>query len=255
MADTRRKPSFLIIGAQKAGTSSLFWYLSQHPDIRLPQRKELHFFDLRYGKGIDWYEGLFPTNLDSSQQITGEASPYYLFHPRVPERVWRHYPNIRLIALLRNPVDRAYSHFHMERKRSAEPEESFMRAVELEEHRIGEERRRIGDGMIESGDRFRAFSYLSRGLYGQQIARWRQYFPADQFLFLKSEDFFDDPIGQLWRVYDFLNVTQVAPKDIGPVNSGTYQELAAAERRILQDYFKEDSVLCRQLIGDEFVWF
>jgi hypothetical protein len=146
------KPAFLIIGAQKAGTSSLFRYLSQHPDIRLPKRKELHFFDLQYSNGIDWYERLFPRKKIIKRQITGEASPFYLFHPLVPERVFNHYPNIRLIVLLRNPVDRAYSHFHMERNRNAEPEDSFMRAVELEFDRIALEKQQITHGIINSGD-------------------------------------------------------------------------------------------------------
>jgi hypothetical protein len=90
------KPAFLIIGAQKAGTSSLFRYLSQHPDIRLPKRKELHFFDVKYENGTDWYEEQFPASSLLSGQITGEASPFYLFHPLVPERVhdFLHIPHI-----------------------------------------------------------------------------------------------------------------------------------------------------------------
>lgn len=249
------KPAFLIIGAQKAGTSSLFRYLSQHPDIKLPKRKELHFFDLRYENGIDWYEGLFPASLLPSEQITGEASPYYLFHPLVPERVCRHYPNIRLIVLLRNPVDRAYSHFQMERKRDTEPEESFIRAVELEDSRIAHERQLITDGIIKSGDHFRNSSYVSRGLYGQQITRWRRYFPPEQFLFIKSEELYDDTINQLGRVHDFLQITHVPPDDISPVNSNRYPDLPAADRLIVEEYFREDSLLLQQLIGDQFVWF
>lgn len=249
------KPAFLIIGAQKAGTSSLFRYLSQHPDIRLPKRKELHFFDLRYENGTDWYEGQFPASSLLSGQITGEATPFYLFHPLVPERVFNHYPDIRLIVLLRNPVDRAYSHFHMERNRNNEPEDSFMCAVELEFDRIAFEKQQITDGLINSGNKFRNWSYISRGLYGQQIARWLQYFPAEQFLFIKSEDFYTDTIHQLERVHDFLHIPHIPPTDISPVNTNQYPDLSSSDRKKLEEHFREDGQLLRKLIGNHFSWF
>jgi hypothetical protein len=249
------KPAFLIIGAQKAGTSSLFRYLAQHPNIQLPQKKELHFFDVWYGNGIEWYEGQFPRACSHSQYISGEASPYYLFHPLVPERVFRHYPTIRLIVLLRNPVDRAYSHFHMARNRNKEPEESFMRAVDLEYDRIAFEKQQIKEGIINSGGSFRNWSYVSRGLYGEQIARWQQYFPSEQFLFIKSEDFYANTIDELEQVHDFLDIPNVPPVDISPVNTNQYPDLPASDRKKLEEYFREDGTVLRKLIGSRFSWF
>jgi hypothetical protein len=255
MPQTIGKPTFLIIGAQKAGTSSLFRYLSQHPGIRLPQRKELHFFDVRYGNGVEWYEGQFPRQGLSSGYISGEASPYYLFHPLVPERVYRNYPDIRLIVLLRNPVDRAYSHFQMERSRNKEPEESFMRAVDLEYDRIAFEKQQIKEGIINSGDSFRNWSYVSRGLYGEQIARWQQYFPSGQFLFIKSEDFYANTIHELEPVHNFLDIPNVPPVDISPVNTNQYPDLPASDRKKLEEYFREDGKRLRKLVGNHFSWF
>lgn len=103
---------FLIIGAQKCGTSSLFYYLLQHPELALPEKKEIHFFDAKHQNGIGWYEDHFSHKKKADKQ-TGEATPYYLFHPLVPQRIAIHYPQIKLIVLLRSPIDRAYSHFWM----------------------------------------------------------------------------------------------------------------------------------------------
>ena len=126
---TRRiLPSFLIIGAQRAGTTSLFRYLLAHPDVAGPSGgdaavwwvKETHFFDEKYSKGLDWYRSFFP--LDATRQrrrkrghdlLAGEATPYYMFHPAVPARAAATLPDVRLIALLRDPVERAYSHYQM----------------------------------------------------------------------------------------------------------------------------------------------
>ena len=254
MSINRLKPSFLIIGAQKAGTSSLFNYLGQHPDITLPSKKELHFFDLRYDKGIEWYESLFPEGINYENQITGEASPYYLFHPLVPEYVRYHYPGIKLIILLRDPVDRAYSHFQMERKRGTEPLASFVHAVELEVERIYEEEQKIPRGEIQSGTRFRNWSYMKRGLYGQQLQRWLGFFPREQFLIIRSEDFFSSTLLWMQQIHTFLGIRDIPPANLSPVNSNKYPELPVSVKDKLKDYFHDDGLLLQKLAGDNFVW-
>jgi|SRR5690242_3518862 len=105
-------PHFLIIGAQRCGTTSLFEYLARHPDVAPPSAKELHFFDSEYHKGDAWYRERFPSLRNGF--ITGEATPYYIFHPHTPTRVRDWNSKVKLIVLLRNPVDRAYSHYHHE---------------------------------------------------------------------------------------------------------------------------------------------
>src|SRR5437764_5111475 len=117
----RLLPDFLIIGTQRGGTTSLYHYLKTHPCVQLANTKDTHFFDKKFNKGLSWYRGHFPTRLGKyytqrvRQQpfVTGEASPSYLFHPHAPGRVAQLLPSARLIVLLRNPVDRAYSqYFH-----------------------------------------------------------------------------------------------------------------------------------------------
>ncbi|MFN5365080.1 MAG: sulfotransferase family protein [Bacteroidota bacterium] len=254
MSINRLKPSFLIIGAQKAGTSSLFNYLGQHPDITLRPNKELHFFDVQYDKGIEWYESLFPEGINYENQITGEASPYYLFHPLVPEYVRYHYPGIKLIILLRDPVDRAYSHFQMERKRGTEPLASFVHAVELEVERIYEEEQKILRGEIQSGTRFRNWSYMKRGLYGQQLQRWLGFFPREQFLIIRSEDFFSSTLLWMQQIHTFLGIRDIPPANLSPVNSNKYPELPVSVKDKLKDYFHDDGLLLQKLAGNNFVW-
>src|SRR6188508_1226206 len=111
-AHLRQPPTFMIIGTQKGGTTSLHRYLDKHPDVTMALKKEVHFFDSFYFKGSDWYLAHFPLRSEAAQ--TGEASPTYIFHPEAPRRVYDAFPQVKLIALLRNPVDRAYSHHQME---------------------------------------------------------------------------------------------------------------------------------------------
>ena len=129
-------PSFLILGAQRAGTSSLYNYLRQHPSLRLPRKKEMHFFDLYYMRGLKWYARQFPAFVFNRTKKTGEATPYYLFHPAVAERVANALPNVKLIALLRDPTVRAFSHFQMSVFKGNETILDFEVALAAEHERL-----------------------------------------------------------------------------------------------------------------------
>src|SRR6266480_7948081 len=134
-ASLRPLPDFLILGAQKAGTTALYAYLRQHPEITGPSWKEVSFFDRHYARGEAWYRGNFPNSLRARGKLVGEASPSYLFHPLAPERVAGLVPEAKLIALVRNPVDRAYSHYQHEVALGREPL-SFEDAVAAEYERL-----------------------------------------------------------------------------------------------------------------------
>ena len=171
----RPLPDFLVIGAQKAGTTALYAYLRWHPQITGPSWKEVSFFDRHWWRGEGWYRGQFP--LRSGGRLVGEASPSYLFHPLAPERVHALLPGVKLVALLRDPVARAYSHYQHEVALGREPL-SFEDALAAEDERTrGEVERLVADP--------RAFSrawwdhtYASRGLYADQLERWLAVFPA-----------------------------------------------------------------------------
>ena len=155
----RMMPDFIIIGTQKGGTTSLYRYLIDHPNIAPIYIKEPHYFDIHFHKGIGWYRSHFPTavekyyarHVEKHDLITGEASPYYLFHPRAPQRVAKTLPKAKLIILLRNPVDRAYSQYqHQLRQPGVEPL-SFEEAIAYEEKRLaGEEEKILRDEKYDS---------------------------------------------------------------------------------------------------------
>lgn len=207
----RLTPDFLIIGGQRCGTTSLYNYLLEHSGIVSASTKEVHFFDRSFRRPFFWYRAQFPTvfsklyiqKVRNLEFITGEATPYYLFHPLAPKRVARTIPHVKLIALLRNPIDRAYSQHWLETKLGYDTL-SFEEAVDREEERIaGEREKMLHDEGYESYN-YRHFSYLARGLYADQLAYWMTQFPQEHFLILRSEDLYQDPARVVGQTLDFL---------------------------------------------------
>lgn len=209
----RMMPTFIVIGAHRGGTSAFYHYLTEHPGIAAATTKEVNFFDRNFHKGTWWYRAHFPSHTykrlaEIAQQghfITGEASPYYLFHPHVPQRIARTLPKVKLIALLRNPVERAYSQYRRYRYLGWETE-SFADAIAREERRLDERVRSgaaIGD---DPNDVAGHSSYLARGLYADQLRRWLRWFPRAHLLVLRSEDFYADPTTALKQALVFLDV-------------------------------------------------
>lgn len=247
-------PDFLIIGAQKCGTTSLFYYLSQHPDLSLPEIKELQFFTFEYSKGWTWYENQFPRQSIFEKKITGEATPYYLFHPLVPKRVAQHLSKVKLIVMLRDPVERAYSHYYHEIRHHAVNTENASYALLQEDHLISDEEKALISGQIERSYSHQHHSFLSRGLYAKQIERWLQYFPLSQMLFIKSEDFFNHPEIELVNVYQFLNIKKVLPKDLKAQNTNLYPGLTSEMRTKISSFFDEDRKHLIRILGDKFSW-
>ena len=176
---------FLIVGAQRGGTTALHRYLSAHPYINMAREKEVHHFDARKPKDSEWYE----SNWDG-EGLRGEATPAYMFMPEVPPRVHAYNPDMKLIFLLRHPVDRAYSHYLMDKRRGTTAQ-GFGWLMHQELRLLGQCRR---------------YSYVMRGFYMHQIARWWAWFPVDQMLFLRSEEFLRDRPGTLEQVCSFLGV-------------------------------------------------
>jgi lipopolysaccharide transport system ATP-binding protein len=178
-------PDFVVLGTQKGGTSFFYRLLTEHPLVRGAAAKELHFFDNKFAEGVGWYRRCFSEGerVDGQRTITGEASPSYLFDPQVPERIARIVPEARLIALLRNPVDRAYSHYQMEVRRGKEAR-SFEEATE-EEMTSAE-----GEGNTVDV----RYAYLRRGLYAEQLER---------FSFFANREGFFAPHNE--RLYNLLS--------------------------------------------------
>lgn len=209
----RMGPDFMIIGAQKAGTSALFNYLSKHPQVFMATAKELHFFDLNYEKGDPYYLKHFMTKAAVAQQrekrnfLQGEASPYYLFHPHVPQRVLQYNPGMKIIILLRDPAQRAISHYKHNVRAKREPL-SFEEAIDNEEARIGEETKRLTLDPRYHSYAHRHYSYRARGLYQEQIERWLAVFPEQQVLVLPSQALKTERLVTLAKVCQFLEIDE-----------------------------------------------
>lgn len=208
-------PDYLIIGAQKGGTSSLQKYLVKHPKILSPSVKEVHYFDNNFDKGLRWYKSFFPF-IKKRGQIFGEASPYYIYHPLVPERVKKFLPNIKIIVLLRNPVERAFSHYKMEVKNGNE-KRSFEKALEWEENNINSYKELVENG--QKSFEHQHFSYLDRGRYFLQLKRWFNYFDKENFLIINSEDFFDNPQIEISNIFTFLGLEDYNIRKFPKINS------------------------------------
>jgi hypothetical protein len=207
-------PDWLVIGAQRSGTSSLYEYIANHPLVGRSAVEEVHYFDRHYQKGIEWYRGHFPARLrmkiatlgGEGTPSTGQSTPNYMAHPLAPRRIAEMLPVVRLIALLRNPVDRAYSHFHHERDRGHEPLSTFEEALQAEPARMKDELGKImrDDGYCSFPQHH--FSYVMRGFYAGQLERLFTLFPRERVLVLCSEHLLNDPTTVYARVLQFLGL-------------------------------------------------
>lgn len=261
-APLRGLPDFVIIGAQRAGTTSLFHYVVQHPRIvgGFP-KKELHYFDYYHARGPYWYKARFPSHLykawfqrrQGSELLAGESTPYYLFHPCVPSRMKELVPDVKLIAALRNPVDRALSHYHHEVRRGRETLD-FEDALKKEAGRLRAEKERLLHDPTYHSFAHQRLSYLERGLYAQQLEEWYRHFPREQFLVLRSEDLFRDAQWAVNRVFDFLGCEPWAVDTVRVHNQLEYQSLDPDLRRRLGEFFESPNRRLEELLGFELGW-
>lgn len=256
-------PHFVIIGAQKAGTTSLYNYLVAHPDIVAAGRKEVHFFDVSYQRGERFYRSMFPTRLTlrycerrtGRRAITGEASPYYIFHPVVPSRMAKMVPHTKVIVLLRDPVDRAISHYKHE-VRAGRETLSLRDALDSETDRLhGEDERLRTTGDAGASYAHQNFSYVARGRYAEQLERWLAHYPRSQILALRAEDLFTEPAATYHRVLEFLGVEPMGEPEFEVYNQGSPgggNEPGA--REALAGRFTDANRRLVALLGEEFQW-
>jgi hypothetical protein len=247
----RPLPDFLVIGAQKAGTTALYAYLRWHPGITGPSWKEVSFFDRHWWRGETWYRGQFP--LRSGTRLVGEASPSYLFHPLAPERVHALVPKAKLVALLRDPVARAYSHYQHEVALGREPL-SFEDALAAEEERTrGELERLVADPRAWSGAWW-DHTYASRGRYAEQLERWYAVFPRAQLLVVRTEDLGGRPAETYASILEFLGAPPHALDDYPRVFERDYAPMRDETRLALAKVFAEPNRRLEALLGRSFDW-
>ncbi len=256
-AGNRVLPDFLIIGAAKAGTTSLFNYLIQHPSVASPTRKEISYFSTHYRKGINWYKSHFPLISEMKSEgktLCGEASPYYLSHPLAPGRTHELLPDVKLIVLLRNPIDRAISNYkHI--VRLGFEKETFEKAIELEPVRLeGEEQKIVSDGNYFSLVH-QYHSYLNRGIYWKELERWFKYYPRNKILIINSESFYHDPAPWFDNTLNFLNISPWKPGNFMQFNKSSENiPIPAGLRLKLSEFYKPHNERLYELIGERYNW-
>jgi len=254
-------PDFIIIGAQRCGTTSLYNYVADHPAVASAFMKETHFFDLHFSRGLGWYRAHFPTaarrlaaqKIRHTRLVVGEATPYYLFYPHAARRVRKAVPNAKLIVLLRNPVDRAYSHYHHEVSMGVETA-SFEDAIAREEALLPEETAKV---LADEGYRSFAhfhYSYVARGLYADQVERWASLFCRDRLLIIKSEEFYADPAAVVGQVFQFLDLPAWTSGNYRKYNLAHYADMEPATGERLAAYFQHHNQRLTKLLGIDLGW-
>lgn len=246
-------PNFLIIGAQKGGSTSLYRYLTDHPKVRSAALKEIHYFSCHYDCPETWYRAHFAPSLWLSTEHlqTGEASVSYLYTPTAPGRVAAFKPDMKLVVMLRNPISRAYSHHQMSVKQGHETL-SFEEALTLEPERLQQERDLYGpDEAFAQGKSHRTHSYLLRGHYAEQLERWLAHFPREQLLILSSEDFFRSPAETFHTTLAFLGLKQIDLPVYRQLNKGqkAHSGFSAELMMKLEAYFAPHNARLEQLLG------
>lgn len=258
----RLLPNFLIIGTQKGGTSSLYAYLVQHPSIAAASRKEVRYFDANYEKGPYWYRAQFPTlfykyyvqKIQKRPLITGEASPFYIFSPGVPERVYRFLPDAKLIAVLRNPVDRAFSDYH-HAVRGGHITDSFENVVQRQLEQIAADEAVKADENYLTLNCEKKYTVIARGIYFEPLKRWDTYFGKAQRLVLNSSDLFQQPAATFKRVLEFLELPDWELPEYKVHLAGGYKKkMDPGVRKLLTDYYTPHNQKLYRYLGETFDW-
>ncbi|WP_440068204.1 sulfotransferase family protein [Streptosporangium sp. OZ121] len=261
---SRVLPSFLIIGAQRCGTTSLYRVLSQHPLVLKPVlRKGVHYFDTAYDRGLSWYRAHFPLRASASRLARRygcrpqafESSPYYLFHPLAGPRIARDLPGAKLIVLVRDPVERAFSAHAHELARGFETERSFARAVRLEEERLAGAEEALIASPHSTNLAHRHHAYLARGRYAEQLARLEPLVGRDRLLVLDSGRFFAEPDLVYDRVLAFLGLPHLGDPVFERHNTRARPgPMSRKLRRELTAHFAEQDTLLTSWLGAEPSW-
>jgi len=256
-------PDFLIIGFVKCGTTSMYEYLIKHPDVHRPSGKEIDYFDRFFSRGIKWYKVKFPLNIkklfvkkfNKKNFVTGEATPRYVEHPHALKRIKNILPNAKFIVLMRNPIDRAFSHYNMNMTSELEYL-TFEDALKHEKKRIHgryEKMQRV-EGYY-SWD-YDIFGYLEHGIYVKYLKRWMDVFPREQFLILQTEEFKKNTSDVYNNALQFLNLPENTLKEytLHKKLENKKRVMKPETRKQLVEYFKPHNEELYKFLGRNFHW-
>ncbi|MEM7758739.1 MAG: tetratricopeptide repeat protein [Cyanobacteria bacterium P01_A01_bin.40] len=240
----QQPPDFIIIGAGKSGTTSLYKYLGTHPQILLPNKKELRFFDRNFNYGYQWYLAQFPALCDRQEWFTGEASPSYFFLPHVAQRISDFAPQTKLIVMLRNPVERTISDYYQNQQSGA----NYASLEDTISQEIANLNQKSESELAYGG------SILSQSLYYYKVKRWMQIFPKNQFLIINSNSFFINPTESMKQVFKFLNLPNIPNRGYQKHNVGAYPPADSEIELQLSRFFAPHNQKLAEYLDMNFDW-
>jgi hypothetical protein len=261
-SSNRALPDFLVIGAMRGGTTTLYHALVRHPQVAgAVLDKEVHYFDLNATRGEDWYRARFPTRASIERRAraaggpvrVGEATPYYLFHPAVPARVAATLPDAVAIAILRDPVERAWSHYRHEVDLGYESL-PFAEALDAEDRRLAGEEERLFEDPTYVSAAHQHHSYVARGRYARQLQRWFDELGRDRVLVILAEQLYASPEETFRTVLGHLRVRPWDPGDWRARNAATSRGLDDDLRTRLREAFRDDHAALVDLLGRDPGW-
>ncbi len=255
-------PQFLVIGTKRGGSTSLFEYLIQHPDVIPPYvAKGSRYFDVHYHRGQPWFRSHFPLERTAmrrardtkTRMITGEASPYIIYHPLAAERIAKALPNVQLLLAVRDPVERAWSHYQYEVARGFEPLDPIA-AFAAEASRLQGEVQRMVEEPGYLAKAHRHWSYVDRGRYAAQLERLYEWVPPDQVLVVSSEQLFARTNETMQKVARFLGLRPFDWRDTATFKAGVGQSMPPLLRAELTALFRDDNDRLFTLLNETYDW-
>ena len=250
-------PGLLIVGGQRCGTTSFYRALERHPLILKPVwHKGVHYFDLHYDQGMGWYRAHFPLRASAARierafgrsPVAFESSPYYMHHPLAPSRIARDLPDVKLLVLVRDPVERAYSAHAHETARGFE-HEPFERALALEPQRLEGEVERIRADPAYRSHALQHQAYVTRGQYAEQLERLAALVGRERLLVLDSGDVFAEPAAAYDRVLGFLGLPHCGTPVFGRHNARRRPDMSQATRNRLSAHFEQYDARLERWLG------
>ena len=254
-ASLRKLPDFLVIGGKRCGTTTLFEFLKQHPSISNPPFDHMGFFDDNYRLGIDYYKSFFPVkNKKNDLMINYDVTTSYLANPHVPERMFKHMPNVKLITLLRNPIARAWSEYNSN-LRANKNYDTFETYIEnelndLKNYDFSDKVKNNDYDLTNPNE-----NYLKKGLYAYYLKKWFNVFPKKNFLILSTETFAKNEDYVFTKIFEFLNLPKYEIKNLKQMSKTTYHNTLNPKTKMkLDKFFESPNKELFKLIEQEFTW-
>ncbi len=260
-AGVRMLPDLIVAGAQRCGTTTLYRLLVEHPAIVRPLfHKGIGYFDVGYDHPWSWYHGHFPVAAVAAARtarvgrpMTFDSSGYYMFHPLAADRIAKHLPDVKVVTLVRDPVERAFSAYKHELARGFETED-FETALALEPERLAGEVERMQADPSYQSFHHRHHAYVGRGRYAEQIVRLRQALPPEQVMVIDANRFFAEPVEQFARLQEWLGLPVHNPEKVEQANARPSKPMPDSIRSMLLDTFESPDVELAGLLGTTPSW-